>query len=55
MYITKQASTNPQFLAKHKVMDYSLLLGIYYETGPEQALKVKDNLKRLESNPYRIT
>lgn len=35
-------------------MDYSLLLGIYYDTGPEQALKVKENMKRLDANPYRI-
>jgi hypothetical protein len=35
-------------------MDYSLLLGVYYETTPEAASKVKENIKRLESSTYRI-
>lgn len=37
------------FLAEHNVMDYSLLLGIHYET-PQNAQKTKDNLERLEQS-----
>jgi 1-phosphatidylinositol-4-phosphate 5-kinase len=36
------------FLAEHNVMDYSLLLGIHYET-PDNIQKTKDNLNKLNN------
>jgi len=41
----KQLKKDCEFLAHHNVMDYSLLLGIYYET-PENKEKTAQNLKR---------
>jgi len=38
-----------EFLATYKVMDYSLLLGIYYET-PENKEKTEAQKKKLEEN-----
>jgi len=45
----EQLRKDTNFLATYKVMDYSLLLGIYYET-PENKAQTELQIKKLEEN-----
>jgi 1-phosphatidylinositol-4-phosphate 5-kinase len=47
--LVRQLKKDSDFLATHKVMDYSLLLGIYYETE-DNKLKVSQDVKALNEN-----
>uniref|UniRef100_A0A6B2L4Z5 PIPK domain-containing protein n=1 Tax=Arcella intermedia TaxID=1963864 RepID=A0A6B2L4Z5_9EUKA len=49
----EQLKKDSNFLASFKVMDYSLLLGIAYET-PENKEKNEAELKKLKENPFVI-
>lgn len=48
-----QLKRDTEFLARHKVMDYSLLLGIHFET-PNNTTKTKENIEALKSCPTTI-
>eukprot|EP01125_Pyxidicula_operculata_P012927 TRINITY_DN4256_c0_g1_i4.p1 TRINITY_DN4256_c0_g1~~TRINITY_DN4256_c0_g1_i4.p1 ORF type:complete len:469 (-),score=119.42 TRINITY_DN4256_c0_g1_i4:124-1530(-) len=49
-----QLEIDSNFLGQHNVMDYSLLLGIHYET-PENKEKTQSNIVSLRENTNRIT
>jgi len=50
----KQLKLDCEFLAHNNVMDYSLLIGIYYETS-ENKEKTSQNIKKLAESKTNIT
>eukprot|EP01130_Rhizamoeba_saxonica_P018761 TRINITY_DN9516_c0_g1_i2.p1 TRINITY_DN9516_c0_g1~~TRINITY_DN9516_c0_g1_i2.p1 ORF type:complete len:518 (+),score=124.39 TRINITY_DN9516_c0_g1_i2:236-1789(+) len=48
---SRQLQVDSQFLARHKVMDYSLLLGVHYET-PENIEQTETEIVKFEENNY---